>query len=104
MSRRELDTIRRLEQRARELRSHCAQHNTRSDPWSKCLTEGLVVTGDVIRFLRTGKRPEGPVGRQARLGLLLEELGLLRSVVEPCADCDDTGLAGSLKECEDHGA
>lgn len=84
-----------LELRAREVRSH---REVRSDPWHKRLTERLVATGDVIRFRRTGKRPEGPIGRQARLGLLLEELGVLQAALDPCSECKATGDPEPLKK------
>lgn len=76
MSAPELDMIKHLELRARALRRgrpvspETQRHNER-------VAEGLRVTGDVIRWMRTGQRPgvEVPVARRARVGRMVEQLG-----------------------------
>jgi hypothetical protein len=75
-----MDAIRRLERRARDRRRSwpispdTQRHNER-------VAEGLRVTGDVIRWMRTGERPNGdvPVARRARVGWFVEEVGLAGS-------------------------
>lgn len=77
MSPRDLEEIRRLEQRARELRqgrtidSETQRHNAH-------VANGLRLTGDVIRWMQTDERPgaEAPIDRRARTGVLVEDLGL----------------------------
>jgi hypothetical protein len=74
---RDLDEIRRLELRVRELRRgrpldpETARFNER-------VAEGLRLTGDMIRWMRTGVRAGEGLARRARLVRVIEEIGLER--------------------------
>jgi hypothetical protein len=75
---RDLDEIRRLELRARELR-----RGRPVDPdtarFNERVAEGLRLTGDVIRWMRTGERVGEVLARGARLDRFIEDVGLKRA-------------------------